>query len=417
MTRLPATAEVVVIGGGIVGAWCADVLAAAGVGVVAVERRSLAGGTTAAGEGNILVSDKLPGPELDLALLATRTWTELAGDLAGAIELDPKGGVIVAATEAGLAGLREVTTAQRTAGVDAIDVEAAGLPDLEPHLTREVIGGAHYPQDQQVQPVLASAHLLHRATSRGATLVTGVEVTGFGRGGDGRITAVHTTAGTIATEVVVNAAGVASAEVARLAGVVLGVEPRRGHILVTEPLPKLIHHKVYDADYVGTLESGDPDLQVSSVVEGTASGTILVGSSRELVGLDRTPNLAAQAAIAARAVGLFPVLARARVIRSYLGFRPWTPDQLPIIGADERVPGLWHATGHEGAGIGLAPATALLIAAGITGSTPPLDPTPFSPHRASLTTPADRGTDATGDTAPTAPTAGGTDAQEAGDAA
>lgn len=389
---LPATADVVVVGGGIVGAWCADALTTAGLGVTVIERRSLAGGTTAAGEGNILVSDKLPGPELDLAVTATRLWTELAGDLASDIELDPKGGVVVAATPEGLAGLRGVTAAQRAAGVAAIDVEAAGLRDLEPHLAPALVGGAHYPEDQQVQPVLASAHLLRRATSRGARYVPGVAVTGIDRGGDGRVVAVRTSAGRVATAVVVNAAGVRSAEVARLAGVRLAVEPRRGHILVTEPLSRLVHHKVYDADYVGTLESADAALQISSVVEGTASGTILIGSSRELVGFDRTPNLAAQTAIAARAVGLFPVLARARVIRSYLGFRPWTPDQLPIIGADARVPGLWHATGHEGAGIGLAPATGQLIRAGITDTPPPLDPLPFRVARPSLmSTAADHG--------------------------
>jgi D-hydroxyproline dehydrogenase subunit beta len=52
-----------------------------------------------------------------------------------------------------------------------------------------------------------------------------------------------------------------------------------------------------------------------------------------------------------------------------------------VIGPDHRVPGLWHACGHEGAGIGLAPATAALIVAGLTGAVPPLDPTPFRPDR------------------------------------
>ena len=72
------------------------------------------------------------------------------------------------------------------------------------------------------------------------------------------------------------------------------------------------------------------------------------------------------------------------MIRSYGGFRPYLPDHLPLIGADPRLPGLWHASGHEGAGIGLASATAELLVAQATGAATVLDPAPFAVGRASL---------------------------------
>jgi D-hydroxyproline dehydrogenase subunit beta len=81
---------------------------------------------------------------------------------------------------------------------------------------------------------------------------------------------------------------------------------------------------------------------------------------------------------------LFPMLADVDLLRVYVGFRPWVPDHLPIIGEDPQVRGLWHATGHEGAGIGLAPATGQLIRAGITDTPPPVDPLPFRVARPSL---------------------------------
>lgn len=87
------------------------------------------------------------------------------------------------------------------------------------------------------------------------------------------------------------------------------------------------------------------------------------------------------AALATAAAALFPVLADARVLRTYHGFRPYLPDHLPAIGPDRRVPGLFHACGHEGAGIGLAPATAVLVTAAIRGEEPALDPEPFRPDR------------------------------------
>jgi D-hydroxyproline dehydrogenase subunit beta len=119
----------------------------------------------------------------------------------------------------------------------------------------------------------------------------------------------------------------------------------------------------------------------AAVVEGTESGPILLGSSRELVGWDQSLSMAAIGMIARRATVLFPFLRDVRAIRAYLGFRPASPDHLPIIGGDPDVPGLWHATGHEGAGVGLAPGTAELLRALIVGAPPPVDPAPFDPGR------------------------------------
>jgi D-hydroxyproline dehydrogenase subunit beta len=117
------------------------------------------------------------------------------------------------------------------------------------------------------------------------------------------------------------------------------------------------------------------------VVEGTASGTVLVGSSRDFAAFSARPDPEALAEMARRAISLFPFLGTVRTIRAYTGFRPASPDHLPIIGPDPAVPGLYHATGHEGAGIGLAPATAELVAALIDGKEPAVDAAPFAPAR------------------------------------
>ncbi|NEB79050.1 FAD-binding oxidoreductase, partial [Streptomyces sp. SID14478] len=157
---------------------------------------------------------------------------------------------------------------------------------------------------------------------------------------------------------------------------------RRGFVLVTEPLPRgTVRRKVYAADYVADVASDSAALQTSAVVEGTAAGPVLIGASRERVGFDRTFSLPAVRRLAARATALFPVLGEVSALRSYLGFRPYMPDHLPAIGPDPRVPGLFHACGHEGAGIGLAPATGHLIAQRLTGKETDLDLTPFRPDR------------------------------------
>ncbi|MET8337025.1 NAD(P)/FAD-dependent oxidoreductase [Streptosporangium canum] len=372
--------DVVVIGAGVVGAACAYYAARAGLDVVVVDRGPVAGGTTGAGEGNVLVSDKEPGPELDLALLSNGLWRELA-KLDG-FEFEPKGGLVVAETGEVLEALTGLAGKQ---GVEHTVVPSGGLDDYEPHLAQGFAGGVFYPQDAQVQPMLAAARLIRRGADRfgrGTLMLrTGVTVTGFLRDGD-RIGGVTTDRGDILAGAVVNAAGTWGGEVAAMAGVHVPVLPRRGFILVTEPFDEpLIRHKVYTAAYVTNVASDSEGLETSAVVEGTPSGPVLIGASRERVGFDRTVSVPVLERLARQAVELFPALADRRAIRAYCGFRPYCPDHLPVIGEDPRVPGLHHACGHEGAGIGLAPATGHLIAQTLAGLRPDLDLTPFRPDR------------------------------------
>ncbi|MFC5834971.1 NAD(P)/FAD-dependent oxidoreductase [Nonomuraea insulae] len=379
--------DVIVVGAGVVGAACAYYAARAGLDVTVVDRGPVAGGTTGSGEGNVLVSDKEPGPELDLAVLSNRLWRSLAGSLTGSptgqgFEFEPKGGLVVAETEE---VQRQLTGLVAKQGLEHSLVPASELRDYEPHLAEGLAGGVYYPQDAQVQPMLAAAALLrHGADSFGhgtLRLRLGVTVTGVLRSGE-RVTGVRTSHGDLLGGAVVNAAGTWGGEVAALAGVDLPVRPRRGFILVTEPLLEpLIRHKVYTAAYVTNVASDSAGLETSAVVEGTPAGTVLIGASRERVGFDRTTSVPVLARLAAQAVALFPALRDVRAIRSYCGFRPYCPDHLPVIGADPRAPGLYHACGHEGAGIGLAPATGHLLAQLIAGERPDLDLSPFRPDR------------------------------------
>jgi glycine/D-amino acid oxidase-like deaminating enzyme len=383
VVRRAPSADVVVIGAGVVGAACAYYAARAGLKVAVVDRGSVAGGTTGAGEGNLLISDKSPGPEVDLMLRSLALWRELGSTLdSDGFELEAKGGLVVASTADGLGGLRGLAAGQRKVGVEVIEVGPDDLHEREPHLAGGLAGGVFYPEDMQVQPMLAAAHLLRAAVrDHGASFHPGSGVTAIERDGGGRVVGVRTSGGPIAAPAVVNASGTWAGEVARLAGVELPIMPRRGFILVTEPLPEMVRHKVYAAEYVANVASEAADLQTSPVVEGTRAGTILIGSSRERVGFERAFSLPVLRRLAAQAIQLFPFLAGVHALRSYRGFRPYSPDHLPVIGADPRVPGLLHACGHEGGGIGLAPATGDLIAALLTGAAPALDVTHYAPDR------------------------------------
>ena len=346
--------RVAVIGAGIVGAACALACALRGLSVTVYERGGLVAGTTGSGEGNILVSDKAPGPELDLALRSNEIWREweplLDRHVPGGIELERKGGLIVTRTATAI-----------PVGIGTL-VDQTRVRELEPDISPDITSGVFFPQDMQVQPARAAVAMLAAARELGAAV---------------RLRTPVTSLGDLDADAIVNATGAWASQF----GVAVRVEPRRGFILVTEPLPIRIRHKVYSADYLDNVASDDSDLQTSTVVEGTPGGPVLIGATRERVGFDATPNPQALRRLAEGAAALFPFLSGVRIMRYYHGFRPFAPDHLPVIGPDPVTPGLWHAHGHEGAGIGLAPATGDLIAALLTGTPTTLDAAAFSPGR------------------------------------
>lgn len=381
---MPRTYDLVVVGAGVVGAACAYFASQAGLDVLVLDRGAVAGGTSSRGEGNLLVSDKEAGPELELAKLSQSVWRGPLAEHGHLWEFHDKGGLVVASSTGAAEALRRLTVEQRRDGIRAADLGPSELPAFEPHLSRDLVGGAYYPDDAQLQPMLAAAHLLRLSRERGASVRTGVEVTGMLRDGD-RVIGVDTATGPVHAGSVLNAAGPWASSVADLAGVYVPVLPRRGFVLVTEPLPVTVRHKVYAAEYVQDVASSDSGLQTSPVVEGTDAGTILIGSSRERVGFDDTVPVEVLRSIAGKAIELFPELSGVAVLRHYHGFRPYCPDHLPVIGPDPRAPGLWHAGGHEGAGVGLAAGTGVLIAESLTGEPSSLDLAPFAPERFAAT--------------------------------
>ena len=377
---MPPSADVVVIGGGIVGAACAYYLCGSGLDVHLVERHFPASGTSRACDGLILAWDK-SGPTLALAQTSAGLWAELSETLALDFEYARTGTIMLADSEEGLAAAGEKVKAMHAAGIRGDVLDGPGLRSLEPNLTLDLAGGAFFPDDAQIDPRRATAALLSAAHKQGLTLHDRAEVTAIRRDGEGKITSVKTQAGEIATETVVCAAGAWSNQVARLVGIETPIQPRKGHILVTAKAPGLIRHPLLEGGYAATVHSTSEDLEFAFVAEKTASGTLLLGSSRQFVGFDRTVSLSVMQAVAARAVRFLPSLAGVKVIRSYCGLRPWSPDHLPLIGPVETVPGFYLASGHEGAGIGLAPVTGRLIAEWIVGANLPRAASQVQPGR------------------------------------
>ena len=364
--------EVAVVGAGIVGAATARELAVRGVGVVLLDAGQVSGGTTGLGEGNVLCSDKDAGPGLELCVRGLELFDELEERIGAEARIRRKGALIVHPDEATWAAEPERLKRLRAAGVRSRLVPAGEVRELEPELTGELCGASLFEADLQCAPRAIARALAREAAEAGAELRTGARVAEIGGGGVVLADGERVPAGTV-----VIAAGPWSAALAGSAGVPLPLEPRKGQLVRLGPAP--IRRKVVDGSYLGSVLSDDAGLQVTTVVETTWDGDVLVGSSRERSGFDTEVDSAVSEAMVARAARLFPRLATLPRADAWAGLRPWLPDHLPAIGrAADRV---WLATGHEGAGVALGPVTGRLVAQLYCGEPPVVDPAPFRADR------------------------------------
>jgi glycine/D-amino acid oxidase-like deaminating enzyme len=385
--------EVAVVGAGIVGAATARELAVRGVDVLLLDAGEVSGGTTGLGEGNVLCSDKDAGPELELCLRGLELYDELEERLGDAARIRRKGALIVHVDEATWAAEPARLERLRAAGVTSRLVPADEVRELEPQLTGDVCGASVFEADLQCDPRAIARALVREAAEAGAEVRVHSRVAAIVRGDDGVAGVLLADGERIEAGAVVVAAGPWSAALAESAGLPLPLEPRKGQLVRlatqggSDPLTRrrgsdpLIRRKVVDASYLGSVMSGDAGLQVTTVVETTWDGDVLVGSSRERRGFDTSVDDGVSEAMVARAARLFPRLASLPCAAAWAGLRPWLPDHLPAIGPSAAVEGVWLATGHEGAGVALGPVTGRLVAQLYCGEPPVADPAPFAPDR------------------------------------
>jgi D-hydroxyproline dehydrogenase subunit beta len=361
--------DAVVVGAGIVGAACAEALARADMGVLILDASFTGSGTTAAGMGHLVVMDDSPA-QLALTAYSARLWTALAPELPRNVEHEACGTLWVAEDDEQLDAVRAKQRVYAESGVATDILSPAQLAEAEPHLRPGLAGALLVPGDAVIYPPNGARALLQRATANGAQLREGVRVNAIGAhevvAGNERISCDH----------VINAAGALVPELTPGIPIV----PRKGHLVITDRYPGFCRHQLVELGYLTSAHTMTTE-SVAFNVQPRATGQMLIGSSRELVGWNASINRSIMRRMLDRALDFMPGLALTSAIRTWTGFRPATPDKLPIIGPWYDTPGLWIAAGHEGLGITTSVGTGQLLADLITGREPAIDPAPFAPSR------------------------------------
>ena len=350
------TADVVIVGGGIIGCAIAFYLSRQKVKVVLLEKSGLCSGTSGACDGTVFMQTKKPGPHLRMAMESRKRFNWLQERLPLDFEFEAGGGLVIAESAEELEALRRHVEEQSGVGLDVRLLDSAQLSEIEPNLAETILGAAHSPLDAQVNPLLLTLGFAEAALDLGSDIRAHCPVVALDVE-NGRIVSVRTKKETISTPVVVNAAGAFASQIARMVGLEVPIEPRRGQLLVTESVPQLIGRVVISGRYI--LAKYNPELAAQKgeglSIEQTASGNLLLGATREFVGFDTSTTYEKLQGIAAQAIRVLPRLKNMMVIRAFAGLRPYTPDGYPFMGPVEQVEGFMMAAGHEGDGIAFAP--------------------------------------------------------------
>lgn len=371
--ELNQTAEVLIIGGGVIGLTIARALARRGVPNITVTEKNEFGREASWAAGGILA----PQVETDkddnffrLACASRDLYQDFARSLQAEtgidVQLDPTGTLYVAFTADEEAELRRRFTWQQSRGLAVEWLDGSVARRLEPCLSKDVRCALRFPNDFQVENRRLVEALLIANERLGVRLCKNCETTAL-KIEDDRAVGVETLQGDISASAIVLAAGAWSASIDCPTTLPrIDVKPVRGQMLCFDPPQQLARHVIYSAH--GYLIP-------------RSDGRLLAGSTTEEVGFEKRVTDEGVNSIKSMAVEIAPALGPLALVDAWAGFRPRAKDGLPVLGPTKQLAGLFYATGHYRNGILLAPITGELIAEAILSraSRPLLSP--FSPDR------------------------------------
>lgn len=369
------SADVIIIGGGVIGLTIARVLAQRGVRQVTLIERGRLGAEASWAAGGILA----PQVEVDdrnaffqLACASRDLYPEFAVSLKEEtgvdVELDTTGTLSLGFTSKDETELRRRYEWQQGEGLEVEWLTGAQVRRLEPCISDKVVCGLRFPRDFQIDNRRLLNALVRANEELGVHLITGLSVKAI-RIEHERVYGVETASGFVDAPIVVVAAGAWSSLIGLPRLPAFQIEPVRGQMLCFEASPQIARHVLYSS---------------SGYLVPRLDGRVLAGSTSEHAGFDKSVSKEGIDAITSMALEIVPGIAALPMIDSWAGFRPRAKDDLPVLGSSTEATGLLYATGHYRNGILLAPITGKILADEIVDGIVPANLEAFSPNRFGL---------------------------------
>ena len=369
MPVLPAGAECVVVGGGVVGCSLAYHLARAGMRPVLLDRGDFGSGSTARNAGGVRQQFSTE-VNVRVGMLSRRLLERFDEEVGASADLRQIGYLFVATEPGHLVQIERNMAMQHAAGLsDVRAVSPADIAELVPEINlADVLGGSYCPSDGLAGPSEVTTGYVAAARRLGALAFEGVAVEAIEADG-GRVSAVVANGSRISTPLVVDCAGPHAAEVGRMAGVEVPVLPYRRHIFITEPFE---------------LRASPPftvDMRTSFYFHPEGEGLLLgMSDPAEPPSFDTSVDWGFLEHLVQHAAERLPVLENAEIKTGWAGLYEVSPDNQAIVGESE-LSGFWLCCGFSGHGFMQAPAVGLLLAQEIANSGAEIDLSPFSPSR------------------------------------
>ncbi|MGE4352537.1 MAG: NAD(P)/FAD-dependent oxidoreductase [Oscillospiraceae bacterium] len=361
------TAEVIIVGGGIIGNATAYNLAKKGVSVIVLEGSDFIGNGGSSRNGGGVRQSGRDRRELPIAMWGIRTiWPGLSEELGVDCEYYQKGNLRLGKTEQHLKVLQNLTNNAKSCGLGVEMISGEEARAICPYLTDEVIGASWCPTDGHANPMVTTLAFYRRARQLGVRFYSGARVTEVKKF-CGRARAVVTDEGDIFEgDTIVLAAGYGSRAIANTVGIDVPLTQQIDEALVTEAQPPMFWQMLGTAmaDFYGHQTSH------GSFVFGGDSG--LENFIEKTEGVPPTSSLTSSA-VCRGIMGYFPVLRDAKIVRTWAGWLDMSADKVPVISPVEEVPGLILACGFTGHGFGIGPAVGKLLSQLAVGDKPDIN--------------------------------------------
>lgn len=347
---MPNTADVVIVGGGVMGCAIAYNLAKEGLKPVVIEKGDIGGEASGSNGGGVRQSARNL-KEMPLAVESIRMYGNLHEELGMDVEYIREGNLRLCTSEEDLETMRQSVKNQKAVGLELEMIDRQQIMEINPYVGEKVIGAGYCPTDGHVNPLLVTYGFFKKAKSLGARFFTHEEVTDI-KLRKGKVTAIITNKQVFETDLVVNAAGVAGRKIANMVGLDLPMKPVFSEAMITEPFPPLFKQMI---GHARGLFYG------RQTVHGPFFWGGFVGTETFIHREGKPLFHFIGPTISRMVIDYFPLLKDVHVIRTWSGLIAQMSDAIPVLGLTQEVPGFVFATGFSGHGFGLAPVIGLLI--------------------------------------------------------